>query len=51
MKIVQMRDGTLSSPGGAGSMNLMFRGFHSVRGGINPGGHRFRSQFVGVEDV
>ena len=26
-------------------------GFHIVQGGIDPGDHRFRAQFVAVEDV
>ena len=25
--------------------------FHALRGGIDPGGHRFRPRFVGVVDV
>ena len=26
-------------------------GFHTVRGGVDPGGHRFRPRFVGVVEV
>ena len=43
-------DGTLFSSGGAGSTNPDW-GFHTVRGGIDPGDHRFRLRFVGVVEV
>ena len=53
-------DGNPSSPGCAGSMydpqpiNDRGRwgwGFHNVRGGFDPGDHRFCPQVVGVVDV
>ena len=47
-----------SSPGGAGSTNpsqsvisQRVWGLHTVRGGIDPGDHRFRPRFVGGADV
>ena len=49
-------DGILSFPGGAGSKNSSQSaisqwgwGFHTVPGGIDPGDHRFRPRFVGVD--
>ena len=46
-------DGTLSSPGGAGSVNprLGFPRFRTVRGGIDKRDHRFCPRFVRVVDV
>ena len=51
-------DGTLVSPGGAGTTNpsrsTISRwgwGFYTVRGGIDPGDRRFRPRFVGVVEL
>ena len=50
--------GIVYSPGAGGFTNPSQSGigqwgwdFHNVRGGINPGDHRFRLRFVGVVDV
>ena len=43
------RDGTLSSPGGAGPINPGLV-FDTVRGGMDPEDRRFRLRFVGVVD-
>ena len=49
------RDGPLSSPGYArytrpsqSSIGRLDWGFHAVRGGVDPGGHRLRPRIVGV---
>ena len=51
-------DGIVYSPGAGGLtnpsqsvINPWGRGFHTLRGGIDPEDHRFRPQFVAVVDV
>ena len=57
-RILLFKDGTSSSPGGAGSTNpsqLAFGqrdwGFRGVQGALDPGDHRSHLRFDGVEDV